>query len=185
MDTSLPDIVSTEAGPGRDARVKTSPSRVRSAWIGALAAAGMAALYTAVVVGASGSVGHYVDQVGTDWYLLLPIVLGFGVQVGLLAELRRRHGTRRIAATAGVAGTGASTVGMVACCAHHIADLLPLLGATAAATFLYEYRLPFMLTGIGLNAAGVAVSARRLHRVAVGAGGGRERGREGASCVAQ
>ncbi len=52
---------------------------------------------------------------------------------------------------------------MVACCAHHIAEFAPFIGATGAATFLIEYRIPFMIVGIGLNAIGVAVAARRLH----------------------
>jgi len=34
-------------------------------------------------------------------------------------------------------GTSTSAVGMVACCAHHLADLVPLLGATGLAAFLF------------------------------------------------
>lgn len=136
-----------------------------SAAVGAAASTAMALLYALVVLGASRSVGHLVDQVRTDWYLLAPIVTGFGVQVGLLVELRRRHRMHREAVAAGAAGAGASTVGMVACCAHHLADLLPLVGATAAATFLYEYRVPFMLVGVGLNAVAIGIALRRLRRV--------------------
>ena len=151
-----------EPDAGHEARRPPIPSSV---WIGVLASGGMALLYTAVVIGASGSLAHFRDQVATDWYLLLPIVAGFGVQVGLLAELRRRHRMQRAAAAAGVTGAGASTVGMVACCAHHIADLAPFVGATAAATFLYDYRLPFMAAGLGLNAVAITIAARRLRRV--------------------
>jgi len=155
----------------------------RSLRIGAIAAGGIAMFYVAVVWGASGSFRHLTDQVASDWYLLLPIVLGFGVQVGLLSELRRRQRALRAAAgasaaagatAAGAMGTGASTVGMVACCAHHVADLAPLVGATAAATFLYDYRLPFMLVGIGVNAVAIAIVARRLRRLPTGAGSPQE-----------
>ena len=130
--------------------------------VGVAASAAMMAFYAAVVVGASRSVDHMIGQVGADWYLLLPIVAGFGVQVGLLVELRRRQRLHREVIAAGAAGAGASTVGMVACCAHHLADLLPLVGATAAATFLYDFRLPFMLAGVGLNAIAIVVALRRL-----------------------
>ena len=58
---------------------------------------------------------------------------------------------------------GASTVGMVACCAHHLADLAPFIAATGAATFLTDFRVPFMVTGLGVNAVGVLLAARRLH----------------------
>lgn len=136
----------------------------RSLRIGSMAAAGLAAFYVAVVAGASGSTSHLVDQIRTDWYLLALIIGGFGVQVGLLAELRRRHRFHGAAATASGAGAGASTTGMVACCAHHLADLAPLAGASGAAAFLTGYRVPFMVAGIGVNAVGILVAARRLRR---------------------
>lgn len=134
----------------------------RSVRAGVVAAAGLALFYVAVVWGASGSFSHLVDQARQDWYFLAPILAGFGLQVALVAELRRRHRLQHAAAVAGGAGMGASTAGMIACCAHHIADLAPFIGATGAATFLIDYRIPFMVVGIGVNAIGVAVAARRL-----------------------
>jgi len=50
-----------------------------------------------------------------------------------------------------------SIVAMVACCAHHVTDVLPILGLTAAAAFLAEYRIPFMLIGLGTTLIGIAV----------------------------
>ena len=134
----------------------------RSARVGVAAALALASFYVVVVAGASGSWKHLTDQAAADWYYLLPVVVGFGLQVGLVAELRRRHRLHRTEAAAGGTGAGASTVGMVACCAHHVADLAPFVGATAAAAFLTDYRVPFMVIGISVNAVGVAVAARRL-----------------------
>ena len=136
---------------------------LRSARTGTIAGLGLAVFYVAVVWGASGSFDHMVDQARTDWYFLALIVGGFSVQVALVSELRRRHRLQHAAAVASGAGVGASTAGMVACCAHHIADLAPLVGATGAATFLLAYRVPFMVIGIGINAVGIVVAARRLH----------------------
>ncbi len=124
----------------------------------------MAVFYAAVVGGLAGSLDHPADQARADWFLVLPIVAGFGVQVGLVSELRRRHRLHGAALAAGAAGSGASTVGMVACCAHHLADLAPFLGAGAAAAFLADYRVPFMVVGLGVNGVGIAVAARRLRR---------------------
>lgn len=153
----------------REAPAGRGPGRSAVRWTSVVAGLGgslaMATLYAIVVIGASGSIRHFADQVATDWYLLLPIVAGFGVQVGLLVELRRRQRLLRSVATAGAAGAGASTLGMVACCAHHLADLVPFLGATAAATFLYDYRLPFMVVGLGLNAVAITVATRRLRSI--------------------
>ncbi len=130
---------------------------------GLLAGAAMALFYVAVVRGASGSWGHLASQVRSDWYLLLIVITGFGVQVGLLSELRRRQRLHAVDAAAGGAGAGAATAGMIACCAHHLADLLPFVGLAGAATFLYDYRLAFVSVGVTVNATAIFLIARRLH----------------------
>lgn len=137
----------------------------RSLGWGIVAAAGIATFYAFVVASASGSVDHLAEQVSRDWYLLVAIVAGFGVQVALVLELRRRHRLSHGAIGAGGVGTGGSAIGMVACCAHHLAELLPVLGATGAAAFLLDWRVPFMLAGIAVNALSIAVAARRLRDV--------------------
>ena len=136
--------------------------KARAVRAGVVASAGLAAFYVTVISVASGSLAHLVDQIRSDWYFLVPILGGFGLQVALVAELRRRHRLHRAEAAAGGAGAGASTAGMIACCAHHLADLAPFVGATGAAAFLTDYRIPFMVVGIGVNAAGITVAARRL-----------------------
>ncbi len=136
---------------------------LRSVRTAAIATAVLALFYVGVVWGASGSFDHLVEQARLDWYYLAVIMGGFGLQVALVSELRRRQRLQRSVAVAGSAGMGASTAGMIACCAHHIADLAPFIGATGAATFLIDYRVPFMIVGVGVNAVGVAIAARRLH----------------------
>lgn len=136
----------------------------RSIGHGAIAAAAMALFYVLVVRGASGSWSHLADQAQQDWYYLAAIVAGFGIQVALVSELRRRRRLGHTAAIVGGTGAGASTAGMIACCAHHLADLLPIVGAASAAGFLTDYRVPFMLTGIGINTLAVAAALRSLRR---------------------
>ena len=122
-------------------------------------------LFYAVVVGfASGSVDHLLDQSRRDWYFLAPIIGGFATQVALVVELRARRRWSHREAVAGGTGTGASAVGMVACCAHHIADLLPLLSVTGTAGFLFDLRIPFMVAGIAVNALAITASVRQLRR---------------------
>ncbi len=133
----------------------------RSIRIGALGASALSAFYIAVIGWASGA-DHLATQAAADWPYLTIIIAGFGTQLALLAELRHRHRARHLEQAAGGAGAGASAVGMVACCAHHIADLVPVVGASGAAAFLTDWRTEFMLAGIAINAAGVAVAARRL-----------------------
>ena len=136
----------------------------RSVRTAGIATVTLLVFYVGVVWAASGSFNHLVDQARRDWYYLAMILGGFAIQVALVSELRRRHRLQHSAAVAGGAGMGASTAGMVACCAHHIAELAPFIGATGAATFLIEYRIPFMIVGIGANIIGIAFAAHRLRQ---------------------
>ena len=135
----------------------------RSAMLGGLAGLLLSAAFVVVVGWAAGWV-HLVEQVKADWWILIPLVLGFAAQVALMAELRRRHRDARAAAVSAGAGGSASALGMVACCAHHVADLAPLAGATGVATFLTEAQRPLMLAGLAVNVLGVTVGVRRLRR---------------------
>jgi len=136
------------ARPGRAAR-----------W-GALAAVGLLGFYLAVVSAASG-ISHLRAQLALDWSWVTAIVAGFGVQMGLLIRLRERQRARAAAATAG-SGAGASVVGMLACCAHHVAEIAPLVGVNIAATFIATYRVPFMAVGVTVNAIAIAITLPRL-----------------------
>lgn len=129
----------------------------RPALFSLLGMAGLMALYLILVSLAEGW-SHAVELLFEDAWLVGPIMAGFGVQVGLYTYLKTglhaaAHGTGALTG----AGGGTSTAAMVACCAHHITDVLPLLGLSAAATFLAEYRIPFMLVGLATNLIGIGV----------------------------
>ena len=136
---------------------------VRAGIIGAAALA----LFYALVVGIAGGLDHLGQQTIEDWPWLVLIIGGFGTQIGLFAELRRRKRLHADVRAAAGGGAGASAVGMVACCAHHIADLAPIIGVSGAAVFLTEYRIPIMASGVAINALGVFLAARKLRRTSV------------------
>ena len=101
------------------------------------------------------------------WYVI-PIILGFGVQAALYSVLRFRlfipitsmHGTGNVMGASG----GTSATAMVACCIHHVADVLPILGLSAAASFLTRYQRPFMLIGLVMNLIGIGIMLFVLYR---------------------
>lgn len=132
---------------------------------GFLGAMFLAGVYLGLVSLAQGP-AHALELFWQDKTFVIPILLGFGVQVGLYTFLKTgRHlppGVPAGATTA--AGGGVSTVAMVACCAHHVADALPLLGLTAAATFLAQWKIPFMVVGLLTNLAGIAVMLRVIFK---------------------
>ena len=59
---------------------------------------------------------------------------------------------------------GTSATAMVACCIHHVTDVLPILGLSAAAGFLARYQHPFMLLGLAMNLMGIGVMLFVLYR---------------------
>ena len=101
------------------------------------------------------------------WYIV-PIYVSFGVQSALYSILRFRlfipNTTTGHTGTMMGASGGTSATAMVACCLHHVADVLPILGLSAAATFLTRYQRPFMLVGLGLNLVGIMVMLIVLYR---------------------
>lgn len=104
---------------------------------------------------------HAIEYLWQDRWIVLPIILGFGVQVALYVILKKRlfMPVTSVGPTGMMTGaSGAtSTIAMAACCAHHVTDVLPILGLTAAATFLAEYRTTFMLIGLGTTLIGIIV----------------------------
>ena len=105
-----------------------------------------------------------------DRYFVLAIASGFGAQWGLFSHLRRllRHRPGGGATPAAAAGTGTSTVSMVACCLHHLTDVLPVIGLSGAAIFLASYRTPLMALAVAMNLLGIGLMLRlwRKHRSA-------------------
>ncbi len=132
--------------------------------MGTVSTVALFALYLTIVTIAQ-DWQHAIELFGQDAWLVIPIMIGFGVQVGLYTYLRGvlRRGSRSSKMMMG-AGGGTSTAAMVACCAHHVADVLPLLGLSAAASFLAAYKIPFMLIGLAMNVTGIVVIVRTIRK---------------------
>lgn len=96
------------------------------AFVWGCAAAAFLVLAYVSVLAAANSLEHAFEDFVLLWYWMVPLIVGFGIQVGLFTYLRGapvRHGTL---GSGGVATSGSvSTVAMVACCAHHLTDVLP------------------------------------------------------------
>lgn len=138
----------------------------RRAWTaptaaGVLAGLLLVGLYLGLVSWAQG-LSHARQLLWDDRYFVAAIASGFGLQVGLFVHVRRgvsrsaRGSTAALTAT----GTGTSTAAMVACCAHHVTDALPILGLSGVAIFLTDYRIPLMAAGLAVNGVGVAFMLR-------------------------
>ena len=117
--------------------------------------AGLLLLFFGILSVANSPV-HALEQFFAGWFWILPLTIGFGTQVGLYVWMQNQFlenaGVvgKEIAATGTVSGTS-----MVACCAHHLSDVLPLLGIGALSLFLNRYQLSFIVVGIFSNMLGL------------------------------
>lgn len=133
----------------------------RPVLVGLLGVVGLLGLYLGIVTLAQGW-EHAIQQLSDDRWFIAAIAAGFGTQVGLFAYLRGLHAH---ATAGGVAtSTGTSGAAMLACCAHHLADLLPIIGLSGAAVFLNDYKLPLLWLGIAMNVGGVGYMLGRLQQ---------------------
>jgi hypothetical protein len=105
--------------------------------------------------------GHPLSQFTLlqPWMSLL--IIGFGIQFGLFWLLRKGYhfslSEKHDAQMATGTSTAVSGMAMVACCAHHLVDLLPILGLSAAALFLSEYQEQLLIFGVVANIIGIAM----------------------------
>ena len=140
--------------------------------VGILGAVFLTAVYFGIVSWAE-SPEHAVNLFWEDRRFVIPILIGFGVQTALYSVLKLKLYLPTLSGVASVSsapaasmGTGGttSTLAMVACCAHHVTDVLPILGLTAAATFLAKYQTAFMIVGLITNVVGIGVILTTIYQ---------------------
>lgn len=84
------------------------------------------------------------------WYYIVAIDAEFGVQMALYTHIRGFHQSCKSVATGGI-----SAGSMVACCLHHVTDVLPIFG-TGLSFALSAYTEVLMLAGVLSGSVGIA-----------------------------
>jgi hypothetical protein len=110
------------------------------------------------VLSISNTFEHAIDQFMYMRYWLTALILGFSLQVGLFKYMRNRMLELKASGASGgsiAASGGMSSTAMVACCAHHLTELLPALGLSAAAIFVTRFQGTFLLIGVISNILGI------------------------------
>lgn len=131
-----------------------------SKW-GAAACAALLAFYFAIV-GALSGLEFALSEFRRYWFYLVPLAVGFGLQVSLYVAIRRSvMSAARTNAVVATSGT-TSAAAMISCCAHYLANLVPVLGASGLVAFASRYQEPFFVLGLLFNIAGTVFIANRL-----------------------
>jgi Cu+-exporting ATPase len=106
--------------------------------------------------------GFTVSQFTEFWPYIVTLALGFGTQVGLYLYLKQlsenhHHANHMVAAS----GT-TSTVAMLACCAHYLTNILPVLGAVGLVSLIAQYQIQLFWVSLAFNAAGLVYISRQV-----------------------
>jgi hypothetical protein len=100
----------------------------------------------------------------TNGIFVYLIPLAVSIQMGLF-RYHRNITTGNIAGSEkmGMAGSATSSLTMVACCLHHVSDILPSIGLIfAASSFFIQYKDPIIITGLLANVAGSVYVAKAI-----------------------
>lgn len=138
---------------------------------GILAALAMLGVYLGILTVLQ-SAAHALEQLTSDGLWVGLVAIGFGVQIGLYTYLRLIINAAKAAGATAMAGTGTgtSTLGMLACCAHHLTDVAPLVGLTGAGGlsgvigFFTEWKYAFIALGLVMNLIGIVVTVRTIRK---------------------
>lgn len=98
-----------------------------------------------------------------QWYLVTPLILGFGVQAGLYRAihlLTHHGGGGAMIGSGSVSGTT-----MLACCMHNLVLIFPILGASGLAVFFAAYQTQVFLVSIGIMLLGVGYMTYKYYAI--------------------
>ena len=131
--------------------------------IGLLAATALFTLYAVIVTAVSGW-AFAGQQFSATWYFVVSLAVCFGIQVGLYTYLRQSI-TQMDAGGKVVAVSGTtSTAAMLACCAHYLANVAPLLGLAGAISIVAQYQQQLFCVSMLFNLAGIVYLVWQLIR---------------------
>lgn len=95
-------------------------------------------------------------------YFIVSLAVGFGIQIGLYTYLRNAiHQSDKSGGVLAVSGI-TSTATMISCCAHYLANILPVIGATGIIGVIGQYQVEFFWVGLVFNIAGIIYIGRKV-----------------------
>lgn len=94
-------------------------------------------------------------------WLLIPLVLGFGIQIGLYTYLK--HLNVFCGITTAASGS-VSSISMILCCSHYLVNILPFISLSFA-SFLTKYTLYILLFGVMSNLFGIGIMLNKIRKI--------------------
>lgn len=104
------------------------------------------------------------SQFGSSWYFLVSLAVGFGIQIGLYSYLKHLVKNSNMVMndkTVAVTGT-TSTLAMISCCAHYLANIVPILGIAGTLTIIAQYQTEIFWVGLLFNLFGIMFIGNKI-----------------------
>lgn len=137
--------------------------KYRAIIFGTIASGALLALYFSALSAISG--WRFTKlQFAADWYWIVALAVGFGVQVFLFSYARALHRAAMSGKMLGLTGT-TSGAAMLACCTHYLVQFLPFLGVTGLVAFVGHYQTWLFAVGVLSNLIGIAYLTSKLRRM--------------------
>lgn len=121
-------------------------------------------LFYFVIVSAISGWNFALSQFESYWYFFVSLALGFGIQIGLysyLKQLIKNSNMVMSGKTVAVTGT-TSTIAMISCCAHYLANIVPLLGIAGALSVIAQYQVNIFWIGLAFNIFGIVFIGNKI-----------------------
>lgn len=101
---------------------------------------------------------------GTAAFVLLLVVYFavVGAISGIQALVKQHAMSGKVVAVSGTTSTAA----MVSCCAHYLANIVPVLGVAGFFTVVAQYQIELFWVGLAFNVAGILYIAPKAIRAA-------------------
>ncbi len=101
------------------------------------------------------------SQFSENWYWIIALSIGFGTQIAIFTYLRAMY-RARVSAKVVVASGATSTIAMISCCAHYLANILPIIGISGFVTVIGQYQTELFWVGVVSNLLGAAYLINKL-----------------------
>ena len=103
-------------------------------------------------------------QFSAYWYFFISLAVGFGLQIGLYTHLKKLliagpAGGRAVAVSGVTSGTA-----MLACCAHYLANILPLIATAGAISLIGQYQVELFWFGLAANFFGLGYIINKIRK---------------------
>ena len=106
-----------------------------------------------------------VSQFYKFWYYFITLSIGFGIQIGLYTYAKNLILQKNISRNDAIVSGATSTIAMISCCAHYLANIIPIIATTGIIAIISQYQIQLFWVGIIINLTGIVYILKQIFRI--------------------